>query len=187
LGTDCPGIESVGAALVELGVDFVHAVASERDKVARKFLRHRWGPRALSKDVTKRKMARTPRCDIYAAGFPCQPFSAQGKGEGIHDSRGRGTIFSSILEYIDVKKPKAFLLENVEGLMQEAHHEDFMKMIQKLEAAAEGRYSVKWDVSNTADFGTPQNRERIYIIGAPKTCKPKFAMPIPPARRRTRT
>ena len=88
--------------------------------------------------------------------------------------------------YIDVKKPKAFLLENVKRLTQEPHHQDCMKMIQRPGAAAGGRYPVKWDVFNTADFGIPQNRERIYIIGAPKTCKSKFAMPTPPGKKKNK-
>ncbi len=179
LGTDCSGIESVGAALAEMGVPFKHEFASEKVKGIRKFLHKHWAPRKLYRDITTRNMVRVPTCDLYAAGFPCQPFSRAGKGEGVNDSYGRGRIFEHVRDYIDQRKPKAFLLENVKALTQEPHRAYFDEMIRKLGAAAGGRYFVAWKVLNTLDYGLPQNRERVYIIGLPKKTGSMFKWPRP--------
>lgn len=183
LGTDCSGIESVGAALVEMGVPFTHEFASENVKVIRKFLHKHWAPRKLYHDITTRNMERVPTCDLYAAGFPCQSFSRAGKGEGKNDL-ARGRIFGNVHDYIDKKKPKAFLLENVKALTQQPHRAYFDKMIRKLGKAAGGCYAVAWKVLNTADYGLPQNRERVYIIGLPKEQGSMLKWPRPCKQKR---
>ena len=76
-----------------------------------------FAPDHLYKDVTTRDHKRTPNCDVYIAGFPCQPFSTAGKQQGFSDTKGRGTVFFDILQYITTKRPKVFILENVKGLV----------------------------------------------------------------------
>ena len=111
-----------------------------------------------------------PTCDLHAAGFPCQPFSAAGLREGKNDRHGRGLIFPSIAEYLRRKTPKCFLLENVKGLATKTHEETFREMLATLRS--DGKYIITWRVLNTADYGIPQNRPRLYIIGLLRSALP---------------
>lgn len=95
--------------------------------------------------------------------FPCQPFSAAGKQQGFQDDQGRGTIFWSVREYIEAKRPKVFILENVSQLktMQGGrYYQAITKSLVDL-----GGYTIFDQVINTKDHGVPQNRKRIYFVG----------------------
>jgi len=165
VGTECSGLESVMVAMEKLGfaprteLTFV----CEKDPVARKFILAHQAPKHVYTDITKRPVAKMPTCDIYAAGFPCQPWSAIGLRQGVDDEQGRGRIFPYIQEYIRTKQPKSFLLENVQGLASATHRETFVQMLRSLRS--DGHYHVTWRLVNTTDFGLPQNRPRIYIVG----------------------
>lgn len=93
-------------------------------------------------------------------GFPCQAFSIAGKRQGFADKRG--SLFFEIIRIIKQTKPKYLLLENVKGLLHHDEGNTFKTIIQSL---AELGYAVQWQVLNSKDFGVPQNRERIYIVG----------------------
>lgn len=93
-------------------------------------------------------------------GFPCQAFSIAGKRKGFADKRG--TLFFEILRIIRQAKPSYILLENVKGLLHHEEGKTFKTIIQSL---AELGYALQWQVLNSKDFGVPQNRERIYIVG----------------------
>ncbi len=101
-----------------------------------------------------------PDHDILLAGFPCQPFSIAGKGLGFLDTRG--TLFFNIEEIINAKKPQAFLLENVKRLTTHDNSQTFSVIIDKLKNSG---YAVYHRVLNSLNFGLPQKRERIYIVG----------------------
>jgi DNA (cytosine-5)-methyltransferase 1 len=101
-----------------------------------------------------------PNHDILLAGFPCQPFSIAGKGLGFTDTRG--TLFFNIEKILEVKKPRAFLLENVKRLTTHDNGKTFSVILDKLKALG---YTVYYKVLNSLDFGLPQKRERIYIVG----------------------
>ena len=103
--------------------------------------------------------------DLYVAGFPCQPFSAQGKGEGARDPRG--LIIKSIARYIHECRPKAFLLENVPGLVTQ-HKETFQNILSCLELVGKGAYNVKHSILDAAHHGIPQHRPRLFIVGVDK-------------------
>lgn len=101
-----------------------------------------------------------PDHDILLAGFPCQPFSIAGKGLGFSDTRG--TLFFNIESILRVKQPRAFLLENVKRLTTH----DGGRTLKVILATLEGLgYTVYHRVLNALDFGIPQKRERIYIVG----------------------
>ena len=76
-------------------------------------IRENTSPKHFYKDIETRNHLEVEDVDLYIAGFPCQPFSAAGKQEGFKDSKGRGKIFFDILQYLKVKLPKIFILENV--------------------------------------------------------------------------
>ena len=105
-----------------------------------------------------------------------------GVGEGLQDSRGRGNIFFRIIKAIDTKRPRAFLLENVKGLV--THHPETLRIILgRLRAVGGGIYDVGYRVLDTADHGLPQHRERVFIVGLRKRKNPdlvlKFRWPRP--------
>lgn len=98
--------------------------------------------------------------DVLCAGFPCQPFSISGKQKGFEDTRG--TLFFDICSIVSSKKPKVIFLENVKHLV---HHDKGNTLKTILAKLKELGYNVTWRVLNGSDFGVPQNRERIIIVG----------------------
>src|SRR5262249_9532077 len=102
-----------------------------------------------------------PAHDLLTAGFPCQPFSSAGKKHGIRDPRG--TLFQAIVEILDRRSPRFFLLENVKRLltMERGHH--FATILASL---ADIGYRVEWRVLSRKHLGLPQNRERVLIAGS---------------------
>ena len=101
-----------------------------------------------------------PNFDLLVGGFPCQAFSVAGKLRGFDDTRG--TLFFDIARILSHKKPKHFILENVRGLLSHGSGRTFQKIIEVLTDLG---YLVEWEVLNSKNYGVPQNRERVYIIG----------------------
>lgn len=112
-------------------------------------------------DITLIDEKNIPDHDILCAGFPCQPFSISGKQKGFDDTRG--TLFFEICRIINEKKPSVVFLENVKHLVYHDHGKTLQVILEKLE---EMGYVVSWQILNGADFGVPQNRERIIIIAS---------------------
>jgi len=112
-------------------------------------------------DVSSLDATTLPNFDILCAGFPCQPFSLAGKRQGFQDTRG--TLFFDIERIIEQKQPKAFILENVKGLVNHDKGKTLKVILNTLEKRL--KYKVFYQVLNSKDYGLPQNRERIYIIG----------------------
>lgn len=98
--------------------------------------------------------------DLLMAGFPCQPFSYAGKRQGFGDTRG--TLFFEVERLLEKYKPKAFLLENVRGLYTHDKGRTFQTIMEHLHALGYGTYDL---LLNSSDFGVPQNRVRLYILG----------------------
>ena len=122
-------------------------------------------------DITQIAAADIPDFDFLLAGFPCQAFSAAGKRLGFEDTRG--TLFFDVARILKEKKPAGFLLENVEGLVNhdKAVRTDrigrtFTTILRTLDELG---YKVSWRVLNAKNFGVPQDRKRIYIVGTAKT------------------
>jgi DNA (cytosine-5)-methyltransferase 1 len=111
-------------------------------------------------DITKIDLDIVPKHDILCAGFPCQPFSISGKMKGFEDTRG--TLIYHVFELIEKNQPKVVFLENVKHLVHHDKGKTLKTIIQHLEELG---YVVSKKVLNASDFGVPQNRERIIIIG----------------------
>ena len=112
-------------------------------------------------DITQISENDIPDHDVLLAGFPCQPFSNIGKREGFaHETQG--TLFFDVLRILKKKQPKMFLLENVKGLLTNDGGNTFKVIISELEALG---YSVFYEVLDAQNFGLPQRRERIIIVG----------------------
>ena len=102
-----------------------------------------------------------PKFDLLVAGFPCQPFSHAGKKRGFLDARG--TLFFDIARILHDKKPRYLVLENVLGLLHNTQGKTFQTILGIL--ADLGYTTCEWQVLNSKDFGLPQNRNRVFIVG----------------------
>ncbi|MDQ6976421.1 MAG: DNA cytosine methyltransferase [Mariprofundaceae bacterium] len=134
---------------------------SEWDKYSTQTYKANFGDEPVFGDITKVSLKDIPQHDILLAGFPCQPFSQAGLKKGFSDIRG--TLFFDIERILKDKKPKAFLLENVKQLRGHDKGRTLNIIIERLREA--GYSNVQYQVLRARDFGLPQNRERIYIVG----------------------
>ncbi|WP_052035819.1 DNA (cytosine-5-)-methyltransferase [Tumebacillus flagellatus] len=151
------GIGGIRLAFHRLGGHTVFS--SEWDKFSQKTYRVNFGEIPHG-DITQIHERDVPDHDILLAGFPCQPFSQAGLKKGFEDTRG--TLFFDIARIISEKRPKAFLLENVKQLR--GHDKGNTLRVIK-ESLKDLQYTVHVEVLRAADFGVPQNRERIFIVG----------------------
>jgi len=129
-------------------------------------------------DIKKVNENNMPDFEILCAGFPCQPFSYAGKGEGFKDET-RGTLFFDICRILNAKKPPMIFLENVKGIVSHKHGETLNVILNSLKKLG---YYVHYKVLSSLDFGLPQKRERWYCVGFRKDIP--FDFPTP-ARERT--
>lgn len=130
-------------------------------------------------DVTKVKGKDLPKADLWAFGFPCQDISIAGKQKGIKEGTRSG-LFYEIMRLLDEckeNKPKWLVCENVKNLLSIDGGTGFLNVIGEM---AERGYSIEWKVYNSKDYGVPQNRERIYIVGY---CGSKCARSLLPIKR----
>ena len=146
--------------------------SSEWDRYARQMYEVNFGEKPFG-DINDIDPSDIPDHDILLAGFPCQPFSIAGKGLGFEDTRG--TLFFNIAEILKNKQPKAFLLENVKRLTTHDSGRTFRIILETLKQLG---YTVYFKVLNTLDFGLPQKRERIYIVGFSDNIPFYFPEPI---------
>lgn len=110
--------------------------------------------------VSDESIRRIGRVDIICGGFPCQAFSIAGARRGFKDTRG--TLFFEIARFASILKPKLLFLENVKGLLNHDKGNTFKTIIGALDELG---YDVEWQVLNSKNFGVPQNRERVFIVG----------------------
>jgi DNA (cytosine-5)-methyltransferase 1 len=151
--------------------------SSEWDKDSQKTYQANFGETPHG-DITKIEASDIPDFDILLAGFPCQPFSSIGQRAGFkHETQG--TLFYDVLRIIQEKRPSAFLLENVVGLVNHDKGKTFETIKRSLEAE---KYEIAFKILDSADYGVPQVRKRIYIVGFDKklfNVSPDFHWPQP--------
>lgn len=160
------GIGGFRMAMQSLGGKCVFS--SEWDEQAQKTYFANYGEMPFG-DITKEETKQyiPDNFDVLCAGFPCQAFSLAGKRGGFEDTRG--TLFFDVAEIIRRKRPKAFFLENVKGLMSHDKGKTLEVILNTLREDL-GYYVPDPEVVNARNFGVPQNRERIYIVGFRKDC-----------------
>lgn len=190
VGTDCSGLDSPIWALKRLGIEHRHVFSSEVNLDCVKTILANHSPEILygdpnsttpNGDISGRDMSSTPPCDLYVCGFPCQPFSVSGSLQGVSDPRG--TIFWSCVKYIETHRPKWFVLENVKNLIHMQGGKVFESILKELSKLS--GYEVSHSVLNTKEYGIPQSRNRLYIVGVrdadePFSFPPKSLLPHPP-------
>lgn len=144
-------------ALAEYGIESECVLSSEIDEKACETYELNYHERPFG-DV--RQIVDVPPFDLLLAGFPCQPFSYAGKRQGFGDTRG--TLFFEVERLLDAYRPKAFFLENVRGLYTHDEGRTFQTIMNHLHNLGYGTYDL---LLNSSDFGVPQNRVRLYILG----------------------
>jgi len=150
------GMEAAGE---ELGIDFQCVGYSEINKWAIKvYDKHFQHPKLPG--VQEIEQATLPEFDLLVAGFPCQSFSTAGKRLGFSDTRG--TLFFDIARILQHSRPRHFLLENVKGLLSHDDGKTFQTIIGVLSGLG---YVCEWSLLCSQDYGVPQSRERIFIVG----------------------
>lgn len=172
-----------GIGGIRLGFEHVggHCVfSSEFDKDACTTYEANFGEHP-SGDITKIDAKDIPDFDILLGGFPCQSFSIIGKKEGFANETC-GTLFFDIERILKEKRPPAFMLENVRNLTAHDGGNTFRTIKEHLEALG---YHVYAKVLNALDYGVPQNRQRIFIVGFLDDVKFEFPEPVPVEERKT--
>jgi DNA (cytosine-5)-methyltransferase 1 len=133
---------------------------SEVDKYAIQIYQKHFKEHKNYGDCKKIKWGEVEDIDLLVGGFPCQAFSIAGKRGGFDDTRG--TLFFEIARCLREKQPRLFLLENVKGLLSHDKGNTFFTIIATLDELG---YDCQWQVLNSKNFGVPQNRERVFIVG----------------------
>lgn len=154
------GLGGFHLALKALGGECVFA--SEIDEELRTLYFENYGIECDG-DITHVAPEQIPNHDVLCAGFPCQPFSKAGKQEGFSDDNS-GNLFYEIIKILDIKKPKYLLLENVSNLRGHDNGNTFQTIINMLSK----NYHVTYEILSPHEFGIPQHRNRIYIVGVRK-------------------
>lgn len=148
----------------ELGAQVECVFTSEIDKECQKVYKENFGDTPHG-DITQISAESIPDHDVLLAGFPCQPFSIIGHMKGFQDTRG--TLFFDIARILEEKTPSAFILENVKLLVG---HNEGKTLKTILEALKDLGYHATYKVLNALDFGLPQKRERVFIVGFREPC-----------------
>jgi len=134
-------------------------LSSDIDEFCQNAYEANFGERPLG-DIAKIEEGKIPQHDLLLAGFPCQPFSIIGHRKGFEDARG--TLFFEIARILEAKRPKAFVLENVKMLKG---HNGGKTLNRIMEVLRDLDYICDFRVLNALDFGLPQKRERVFIVG----------------------
>ena len=156
------GLGGFHKALHQLGHECVFA--SEINENLRNVYERNWNirPEGDIKKLIENDIDAIPEHDILCGGFPCQPFSKAGKQEGMNDAN-RGTLFDDIVRILDVKRPKYFILENVPFIAKHDNEDTWRYMESEFERLG---YHVDHKNYSPHDFGIPQHRLRIFIVGS---------------------
>lgn len=173
------GVGAVGFLLS--GYNILYAVDNKKYAVD-SYNRNIPGNHAVIGDVKKLKATDLPVADLYAGGFPCTPFSESGSGKGVEDER-LGDLGYHFHRLVKEGQPKSFLIENVGGLLHKKHKIFFNDLIRLFEEAG---YNVSWKLLNLWEYGVPQLRNRVFIVGIHKSLGKTFVFPEPiPEEERT--
>lgn len=188
VGSDFSGVGAFNQALKRLGVDYEEIFACDMDKYARQTFIHNYGePKYYPKNVYDREIP-NDSLDIYMTSPPCQAFSLAGKRLGKEDKRG--ILFFNSYEFIQINKPRYFIFENVKGLLSDDEGKTFQEWVNMLGGKSVNGvpiifpyeesvpYHLYWKVLNAKDYGVPQNRERVFLIGIRDDEDNNFRFPL---------
>ena len=175
MGTLFSGIGAPEEALRELGIEHDVIFACDNDEHAKKTYLKNNQPKCFYDDINKIDLSEIEKVDLLVFGFPCQPFSFAGKGCGMDDFRGK-LVIKAINILLKVK-PKYFIAENVPGLKAQENGRTLKNLMKRMRN--KGEYSVKYKTLDSKDFGVPQQRKRIIIVGTRNDLDVDFKFPSP--------
>ncbi len=188
IGSDFSGVGAFNQALIRLCIEYDELFACDMDKYARQTFIDNYGePKYFPKDVYDREIPKES-LDIFMTSPPCQAFSLAGKRLGKEDKRG--ILFFNSHEFIKINKPRYFIFENVKGLLSDDGGNTFNEWINLLGGKSVNGapvifpyddavpYHVYWKVLNAKNYGVPQNRERVFIIGIRDDTDNTFSFPM---------
>lgn len=154
------GIGACSKALERLGIEHEIVDAVEIDKYAVKSFNAIHGTNFEPQDITK--WDKDIECDLIIGGFPCQDISVAGKGAGIVKGKTRSGLMYEMMRIIAKLKPRYVIAENVKNILSQKHRSQLEEFLRFL---SDQGYAVTMDMLNAKDFSTPQNRERVFMIG----------------------
>lgn len=128
-------------------------------------------------DICQVDKSNLPKCDIILAGVPCQPFSNAGNRGSMNDKRG--ILFQEVIKIVELKSPKVILLENVRGFMSSKDDRGVLMPQRIKEELKQHGYNLEYKLVNASDYGVPQNRYRLIMIGVRDDVKKEFVFPKP--------
>jgi DNA (cytosine-5)-methyltransferase 1 len=188
IATVCSGIGSPEQALKELDIPHEISFACEIDKYARQTYLANFTPNVMYQDLTAEEWDKPEQySDLFIGGIPCQAFSLAGKRLGELDKRG--LLFYDFYRYVKNQQPKVFIIENVKGLLSDNNGITFQNWCALLGRSMNTYvnmfnhddsllYNLHFKVLNSKDFGVPQNRERVFLIGIRNDLPNTFRFPI---------
>ena len=132
------------------------------------------------KSITDLSLKEIPKVAGFVGGPPCQSWSLAGKMRGIKDPRGK--LFYSYIDMVSEKEPMFFLAENVAGILTPRHRQEFMKLLRKFQKIG---YNISFKLLNARDYGIPQERKRVFVIGYRDDLDKKFEFPKKQKKRLT--
>lgn len=188
VSTFCSGIGAAEQAIKELNVLHKVVFAAEIDKYARMTYEANHEAELMINDMCEPNyIGEQYYADLNISGLPCQAFSLAGKRLGELDKRG--LLFYDFYRYVKNQQPKVFIIENVKGLLSQDNGKTFQNWLQLLGRSLNTmeqlyihedslEYNLHYQVLNSKDFGVPQNRERIFIVGIRKDLPNNFRFPI---------
>jgi len=141
--------------------------------------RHNFGLDPINKDIREVESSEIPEVDVVLGGFPCPVFSTINKDRQGIDDDVRGRLFFEMIRIIKEKKPRAFVAENVKGILSANNREAFPLILNEFESAG---YTLTWQLMNGADWGIPQKRERVIIVGVRSDLGKSFVFPDAPIK-----
>lgn len=188
IATVCSGIGSPEQALKELNILHEIAFACEIDKYARQTYLANFTPNQMYTDLTAEEWDKPEQySDLFIGGIPCQAFSLAGNRLGELDKRG--LLFYDFYRYVKNQQPKVFIIENVKGLLSDNNGITFQNWCALLGRSMNTHvnmfnhddsllYNLHFKVLNSKDFGVPQNRERVFLVGVRNDLPNIFRFPI---------
>jgi DNA (cytosine-5)-methyltransferase 1 len=166
------GFDFLGKKYKKLPVSIVHA--SDYDKSAVDTYNKNFNHSAVCCDVRALSSNSLPDCDVVLGGFPCQSFSTVNPTKNTNDARAN--LYKEMLRIVSEKLPMAFIAENVKGMMTLEKGTIMKRILSDFESIG---YNVKFKLLNAADYGIPQRRERVFIVGIRSDINVEFEFPKP--------
>ena len=162
LASDFSGVETASVAMKRMGISHSLEFVSESDSACMSVIKKNHQPAHTFSNILERTAAEETYADVYVWTPPCQDFSAGGKQEGVSGGRRTGDLIKKSMQFIKNKRPRLTVFENVPTLMTKK----FARILKGIEEAQKKLgYAVHVKKLNSKDFGVPQSRERVYVVG----------------------